>query len=319
MPSTPSNSLNIHSAGVVSFDGTSTFSAVTVLQTVDGDSGAATGSTVTVTAGTASLNCGSTVSFSGSGSTLTLNVTDGSLNTIIGNIAGTASISGQSNVGIGYAGFARLTSSTHNVSVGNVNFNGLTSGFGQNVGIGHGAFYQLGTGAYNIGVGYEPGGNYTGAESSNILIGHLGVNAESNVLRIGTQGSSDGQQSTCYVAGITGVTVANSAAVLINTSTGQLGTVISSRRYKENIQDMEDASSPILSLRPVTFNFKTDAEKNNQFGLIAEEVSKIMPQLVTYNLEGQPETVHYHDLPVLLLNEVIKLRNELDFLKRVRQ
>jgi hypothetical protein len=155
------------------------------------------------------------------------------------------------------------------------------------------------TGDENLLIGYTAGNAYTGAESNNILIGTLsGVNGESNVTKI---------------AGIRGVTtnVADAIPVLID-SAHQLGTVSSSIRYKQNVEDME--SSEVLSLHPVTFEFKKHPGIK-QYGLIAEEVEKVMPRLVVYSDEGLPETVKYHELPSILLNEIIKLSKRIEELE----
>ena len=87
---------------------------------------------------------------------------------------------------------------------------------------------------------------------------------------------------------------------------GQLGTVSSARKYKDNIEDMNQESAPILNLRPVIFTYKADATRAKQFGLIAEEVNDVMPALVVRGADGQIETVKYHELATLLLNELIK-------------
>jgi len=117
-------------------------------------------------------------------------------------------------------------------------------------------------------------------------------------------------QTAAYVAGIYGATTGNtsSAAVVID-SNGNLGTVVSSRRYKEDIQPMADASDRLLRLRPVQFRYKkpkANGDKPIQYGLIAEEVAKVIPELVVNNKDGQPETVAYHLLPAMLLNELQK-------------
>lgn len=92
--------------------------------------------------------------------------------------------------------------------------------------------------------------------------------------------------------------------------------MISSRRYKDNIEDMDDASNNIMNLRPVTFNYKNDPTRLLQYGLIAEEVHASFPGIVTYNKVNDPETVRYHDLPVLLLNELQKQHNIIASLMR---
>ena len=122
-------------------------------------------------------------------------------------------------------------------------------------------------------------------------------------------GDSAGQTKT-FIAGIRAVTTGvNNAQPVVIDSNGQLGTVSSSRRYKEDIADMGDASARLQSLRPVTFRYKKsydNGEKPIQFGLIAEEVAETFPELAVFNAEGQPETVKYQDLTPLLLNEFLK-------------
>jgi hypothetical protein len=109
----------------------------------------------------------------------------------------------------------------------------------------------------------------------------------------------------CAIAGISGKTSTAGVAVLINAS-GVLGTTTSSARYKHSIQDMNDASADVLNLRPVTFAYNDDETESKQYGLIAEEVEEIFPAIVVRNNDNQPETVQYHVLPVLLLNEMKK-------------
>jgi len=229
------------------------------------------------------------------------------------------------NTALGYGAGGNMAAGIVNFFGGynaglNVGSGSPASGATANVAIGsdptgpNGALQNLLTGSYNTAIGVGSAGaagiSYTGAETLNILIANTGVTGESQVTRIGSD------QTTCYIAGIAGVTVASSAAVLINTSTGQLGTVVSSLRYKENVQDMADSSNAVMNLRPVNFNFKADKTKEKQYGLIAEEVNDIFPDLVLYNNEGMPESVKYHELPILLLNEIKKLAKRIEQLEK---
>lgn len=275
--------------------------------TIDGDTGSATGATITFNANT---NSGSSVKFSASGSTVDLDVTDADNNTILGSGSGNGSITGTFNTGIGSSCLMDLTSGVQNVAVGTGALRVATSA-GSNVAVGYDSMVFLTTGSSNIALGNAAGQNLTSSESNNIYIGHAGVVSESDTIRIGST-----PQTSCYVAGIAGVTVASSAAVLINTSTGQMGTVVSSRRYKENVNEMGPKSAPVLDLRPVTFNYKNDPSRELRYGLIAEEVDEVMPDLVVYNKAGVPETVKYHDLPILLLNELQKQHNLIAELSR---
>lgn len=272
---------------------------------------------------------GSSVNFTGSGNTVQFNISDSNDNTIIGNSSGNGSISGLFNTAVGISAFIALTSGQNNVAfgvnclealntgssnigIGQQSLQFLTSG-SNNTAIGLSNLRGITTGASNIAIGTNSGANYIGPESNNILIGNLGVaTTDSGVIKIGTAGT----QNRCFVSGIRGVTTANAnaIAVLID-SAGQLGTVSSSARYKDNIKDMADYSSDIMQLRPVTFNYKTHSPESISVGLIAEEVELVAPQLVVYK-DGVPETVKYHDLPILLLQELQKLRREFEEYKR---
>jgi anti-sigma28 factor (negative regulator of flagellin synthesis) len=123
------------------------------------------------------------------------------------------------------------------------------------------------------------------------------------------------------IKGISGVmTAINNAVPVLIDSAGQLGTINSSRRYKEDIDNMARASDNLLTLRPVIFRYKKAIEDGDipiQNGLIAEEVAEVFPALVVYNEHGEPETVKYHLLATLLLNELQKQRSEIQTLQQV--
>ena len=124
-------------------------------------------------------------------------------------------------------------------------------------------------------------------------------------------------QTACFISGIRGITTTNANAIpVLIDSAGQLGTVSSSRRYKENIEDMGFASEDIMNLRPVIFNYKRQPD-SLAWGLIAEEVQEIMPELVVLNDKGQAETVKYHDLIPMLLNELQKLSKRVEHLEEL--
>jgi len=119
-------------------------------------------------------------------------------------------------------------------------------------------------------------------------------------------GLVDGQTAT-YIAGIENDTISGGAAVFITTG-GLLGVESSSRRYKQDIKTMGDASDVLLSLRPVTFQYKPEIDPKglSQFGLVAEEVEKVSPALVVHDKEGKPYTVRYEAVNAMLLNEFLK-------------
>jgi len=158
------------------------------------------------------------------------------------------------------------------------------------------------TGSNNISVGDEAGSALT-TGNNNIDIGSAGASAEANTIRLGTQGT----QTAAYVAGIFGATATSGAPVYV-TSTGHLGTLTSSAKFKRNIQDMGDASDALLALRPVTFQYKPEIDPAGtpQFGLIAEEVEKVNPDLVIHDANHQIYTVRYEAVNAMLLNEFQK-------------
>ena len=164
------------------------------------------------------------------------------------------------------------------------------------------------TGGANIGLGRLAGALTTG--NFNIAIGNAGVEGESDTIRIGDI------QTRTFIAGIRGRTtgIADAVSVVIDSS-GQLGTVSSSHRYKHDIDDMGTTSDRLLQLRPVTFRYKEafeNSEQPLQYGLIAEEVADVFPELVVFNEENKPETVKYRLLSSLLLNELQKQQSEIE-------
>ena len=179
-----------------------------------------------------------------------------------------------------------------------------TAGY-NNTAIGWGALIDNTTGSTNIAVGVLSGSNVT-TTSNNILIGNEGLASDSGAIRIGTADT----QTSAFIAGIWGATtMSNDAVPVMIDSNGNLGTISSSRRYKEDIQDMGNTSSGLMRLRPVTFRYKkpySDGSQPIQYGLIAEEVAEVYPDLVAHSADGQIETVKYQVLGPMLLNEVQK-------------
>jgi hypothetical protein len=158
------------------------------------------------------------------------------------------------------------------------------------------------TGSFNIALGDNAGFGLTTGDH-NIDIGHNGVAGEAKTIRIGTKGAN----KDTYIAGISGVTVAGGVGVIVDTN-GHLGTVVSSERYKEGVQPMDKASEAILSLKPVTFRYKHELDPAGipQFGLVAEEVEKVNPDLVARDDNGTPYSVRYEAVNAMLLNEFLK-------------
>jgi len=187
-----------------------------------------------------------------------------------------------------------------------------TSGF-SNTANGWSALLFNTTGSNNIGLGVGAGGNLTTGDN-NIDIGNTGVAGESAKIRIGTKGT----HKNTYVAGIYGVTVPRGLGVIVDSS-GHLGTSTSSARFKDEIKPMDKASEAILKLAPVTFRYKPELDPDGipQFGLVAEQVEKVNPDLVARDEQGKPYTVRYEAVNAMLLNEFLKEHRRVE--EQVRQ
>jgi hypothetical protein len=174
-------------------------------------------------------------------------------------------------------------------------------------------------GAYNIAIGYSAASGVSGANSNNIHIGNTGASADSGIIRIGTQPT----QTAAQIAGIYGGNPATPNLLVCVDATGLLGTTgcsssPSSLRFKEQVADMGDRSSKLFQLRPVTFFYKPQYDDGShalQYGLIAEEVAKIYPEMVGFDKEGQPASVKYQSLAPMLLNEVQKQAEQIHSLE----
>ena len=122
--------------------------------------------------------------------------------------------------------------------------------------------------------------------------------------------------STTWIGNVYGVTTqSGTTAPVVVSDGGQLGIMASSKRFKKDITTMEKASEGILSLRPVTFHYRSDAKGVAQFGLIAEEVAKVNPALVLSDKEGKPYTVRYDAVNAMLLNEFLKEHRKVEQLE----
>ena len=158
-------------------------------------------------------------------------------------------------------------------------------------------------GTKNIAIGFQAGVSLiTG--NNNIYIGNQGAGDEFQTIRIGTA------QAQTFIAGINGAIVSGTT-VEIDTTTGQLGVVPSSARYKQNIVPMRPHSDKLLQLQPVTFAYKDDAQHATHYGLIAEQVATVYPELVTRTATGEVQTVKYQELIPMLLNELQRQRQDL--------
>lgn len=244
--------------------------------------------------------------------------TTGYANTSSGSSALSRNTIGSANTAIGSGTLGFNTSGQNNTAIGSSALALNTTGQG-NTALGGGALFSNVTGFNNTAIGYNAGYNIT--NSNNIDIGHLGSNTDSGTIRIGCTSNclNNANQTSAYIAGIYGSMTGLAGVPVVVDSNGQLGTVSSSRRYKDNIQDMGDASDGLMKLRPVTFRYKKayeDGSKPLQFGLIAEEVDETYPDLVARSADGQIESVRYQLLDSMLLNELQKQHATIDAQKQ---
>jgi len=224
--------------------------------------------------------------------------TVGDSNTATGASALADNINGNRNTATGSQALNRNTHKNDNTANG---FDALNFSNGNgNTAIGSRALENNFTGNSNTALGNEAGRNLNGG-NSNIDIGNEGVAGEGSTIRIGSA-----SQTKTFIAGISGTGVTG-AAVQVNAA-GQLGTAPSSERFKDQIKQMDKASEAVLALKPVTFRYKTEIDPAGiqQFGLVAEDVEAVNPDLVIHDKEGKPYSVRYDQVNAMLLNEFLK-------------
>jgi hypothetical protein len=209
---------------------------------------------------------------------------------------------GNNNTGVGFRALLSNTAGIGNTANGYQALRSNTTG-NANTAVGQQALSGNTTGSSNIAVGFGAGFR-TMNGSRNIDIGNQGSPGDNQVIRIGTQGI----QRASFIAGINTSNVTGDQ-VMIN-STGQLGIAPSSGRYKQNIRDMGDASGRLMNLRPVTFVYNQDPTNKRQFGLVAEEVERVYPELVTLDADRRAQSVQYQQIIPMLLNEIQKQNRE---------
>ena len=261
--------------------------------------------------------------------------TSGSANTANGIFALFYNTTGELNTGNGGVTLYGNTEGHRNTATGFQSMAANTTGY-RNTATGYSALFNNTTGNFNTANGWaalandfdepEPNGNLNTAVGAsagsmltgdnNIDIGNVGDPADSNTIRIGTVVESTDPFSpnlvhpvhtATYIAGISGQTASGGAAVFVNTD-GKLGTLTSSARFKEDVKPMDKASEALLALKPVTFRYKHEIDPKDipQFGLVAEEVEKVNPDLVVREPDGRAYTVRYEAVNAMLLNEFLK-------------
>jgi Chaperone of endosialidase len=254
--------------------------------------------------------------------------TTGTQNTANGDYALFANTTGGYNTAIGVGAMFSNTAGTQNTSIGvDALYSNTTGGFNTatgdyalqsnttadgNTANGYGAL-QNNTGGFNIALGYHAGVFLT-TGIDNIDIGNEGVAGDSETTRIGIQGF----QTATFISGIYGVNEGGTISAAYINSNGQLGTQPppSSRRFKKEIRPMDKVSEAILALKPVTFQYRSDNNATPQFGLIAEEVAQVNPDLVLRDSEGKVYTVRYEAVNAMLLNEFLKEHRKVQELEK---
>jgi hypothetical protein len=230
-----------------------------------------------------------------------VNNTTGNNNTADGHDALFSNGTGIRNTASGSFALFFNTTSNDNAALGYFALYNNTTG-NSNTAEGFAALMNNTTGVGNIALGNFAGSNLTTGDN-NIDVGNLGVAAEANTIRIGTEGT----QTNAYLAGIYRTHIGRGLEVKVDAD-GHLGTVGSSERFKDAIKPMDKASEAILALKPVTFRYKKeiDPEGTPQFGLVAEDVERVNPDLVVRDKEGKPYSVRYDQVNAMLLNEFLK-------------
>jgi Chaperone of endosialidase len=221
----------------------------------------------------------------------------GSNNTAVGVAALLNNVDGFEHTACGSDALVSNTTGVQNTAFGAHALRNTTTG-GTNVAIGRGALISNTSGSTNIALGFNAG---------------LFVTTANNVISIGSSGGN--VSNSCFIGNIFGVTTVNVGTPVLVDSAGQLGTISSSRRFKHEIKSMDEASEAILALKPVTFRYRSDRNGTPQFGLIAEDVAEVNPDLVVRDEKGEIYSVRYDQVNAMLLNEFLKEHKRVEELK----
>jgi len=252
-------------------------------------------------------------------------------NTAEGQAALFSLTTGVANTAVGWLSLNTLDAGKFNTAIGAGTLIGDTAD--QNTATGAGALFNNGTGGNNTANGtFALFNNLEGGDNTAIGIAALSINTTgSNNVALGsgagasaTTGSNNvyvgagmqgvaGESDGCYIKSIFGQTSATGIPVLIN-SNNKLGTTMSSKRFKKEIRPMDKASDALLALKPVTFRYKEEIDPTGttQFGLVAEQVEKVNPDLVVRDAEGKPYSVRYDQVNAMLLNEFLKTHSKME-------
>jgi hypothetical protein len=222
----------------------------------------------------------------------------GDSNTAAGASTLTDNIAGSANTAVG-TGALQHNNDDFNTAIGTGALHANISGF-RNTAVGVQALANLLSGIDNIAIGLNAGSNHGSSDSQNIDIDNSGATGENSTIRIGTL------QNATFIAGIHNAAVMGAAVVVSNG--GQLGVATSSQRFKTDIKPMDKSSEALLAMKPVVFRYnkQIDPAGTLQFGLVAEDLAELNPDLVVRDKEGKPYTVRYDQVNAMLLNEFLK-------------
>ena len=231
----------------------------------------------------------------------------GDFNTATGSTALIGNRTGHDSTAIGFGALGSNRSGSDNTATGDTAL--VLNTIGNNNTASGSEALQKTTGSNNIALGFRAGFDLT-TGSGNIDIGNVGVTGESSTIRIGTF------QTRTFIVGISGVAVTGSPVVV--NANGRLGVTASSARFKEAIKPMDKASQALFSLKPVTFRYnkEIDSVGTPQFGLVAEHVERVSPDLVVRDKEGKPYSVRYEAVNAMLLNEFLKEHRKVQQLEK---
>jgi Chaperone of endosialidase len=264
------------------------------------------------------------------GQSALLSLTSGTHNTAVGYVSLFRNTTGFENTAIGATALQNNTIGRDNTANGYEALLSNTTGF-ENTTIGALTLVHNTTGRDNTANGYEALANnttgrnntaigrgallFSGGNNNTVLGANagIGVTTASNVICIGANVAGNNVNDSCYIGNIFGDTSSGGIAVLVNTN-GRLGTMTSSRRFKDDIKPMGKISEALLALKPVSFRYKKEIDPTgiSQFGLVAEEVANVNPDLVVRDKRGKPYSVRYDQVNAMLLNEFLKARRQID-------
>ena len=235
-------------------------------------------------------------------------------NTAVGAAALLFNDQGSDNTAVGVAALSNNVDGFEHTACGSNALLNNSTGV-QNTAFGAGALRNTTNGSTNVGIGRGALVNNISGSSNNALGFNAGVNVTTanNVISIGSSGAN--VSNSCFIGNIFGATTVNVGTPVLVDSAGQLGTISSSRRFKHEIKPMDESSEAILALKPVTFRYRSDRSGTPQFGLIAEDVAKVNPDLVVHDENGKIYSVRYDQVNAMLLNEFLKEHQRVEELK----